>query len=403
MTRAVPSLPEKVTLDATDELLVSDISAGVSKKVKAENIASGVDKGSLSGELISADADNLLEQGTDSLLKVDADTVNSGDADNLMQVSDNKLKVDADNLISADANNTLTKGADEKIAVQVSDINSGDADNLLTEVSGKLKADASDFISADAGNFLVEGADNALKVDASSSISTDGSNAIVAGSDGGLFVAPAAVVDATETVKGVVEIATDAEANAGTDTGDTGATLVIKPSQQTERILDEGTFTSVSSLDIEPSFDDATFKGGYEITLSFNVSNDDTQLYIRQNVGGSYRSTGYSWSFDGNDTNSANTGQGRNDSQIETYRAGGTQGFGNEADQVANFRIWVSPTAEDSVQQQVQGVGTWVSSADYTQRSIFGGGYNTAGVLSGIRFFPTAGTFTGTYRVKGLR
>jgi len=282
MTRAVPSLPEKVTLDATDELLVSDISAGVSRKVKAENIASGVDKGSLSGELISADADNLLEQGTDSLLKVDADTVNSGDADNLMQVSANKLKVDADNLISADANNTLTKGADEKLAVQVSDINSGDADNLLTEVSGKIKADASDFISADAGNFIVEGTDNALKVDASSSISTDGSNAIVAGSDGGLFVAPAAVANATETVAGVVELATDAEVKAETATGGTGASLVATPANMIEHngvckawvnFNGVGTVAIRDSYNVSSITDNGT--GEYTINYSVTFANND--------------------------------------------------------------------------------------------------------------------------------
>ena len=56
-------------------------------------------------------------------------------------------------------------------------------------------------------------------------ISTDVGNQIVNGTDGGIYVAPAATVpDASDTVKGIVELATPAEASAGTST-----TLAVTP------------------------------------------------------------------------------------------------------------------------------------------------------------------------------
>lgn len=56
-------------------------------------------------------------------------------------------------------------------------------------------------------------------------ISTDAGNQIVNGTDGGIYVAPAATVpDASDTVKGIVELATPAEASAGTST-----TLAVTP------------------------------------------------------------------------------------------------------------------------------------------------------------------------------
>ena len=56
-------------------------------------------------------------------------------------------------------------------------------------------------------------------------VSTDAGNRIVNGTDGGIYVAPAATVpDASDTVKGIVELATPAEASAGTST-----TLAVTP------------------------------------------------------------------------------------------------------------------------------------------------------------------------------
>jgi len=53
-------------------------------------------------------------------------------------------------------------------------------------------------------------------------------------------LAIAGAPDATESVKGIVELATYAEALAGTDTGSTGASLVVKPSYLAKLIQNSG-------------------------------------------------------------------------------------------------------------------------------------------------------------------
>ena len=54
-------------------------------------------------------------------------------------------------------------------------------------------------------------------------------------------------VNATETTKGIVEIATQAEVDAGTDTGATGATVVLKPSHLAGRASQQITYAEADS------------------------------------------------------------------------------------------------------------------------------------------------------------
>lgn len=70
--KKIPEFPEKTTLESTDVLLLTDTVSGTSKKVSGNNLGTAIDKGSLSSELISADADNQIVQGTDDLLYVPA-------------------------------------------------------------------------------------------------------------------------------------------------------------------------------------------------------------------------------------------------------------------------------------------------------------------------------------------
>lgn len=114
--RKVTDLNEIEDLDATDVLLVSDVSDGESKKVEAQNILTGVDKTVLATDLTSTDTDNLLSSGTDSL-----------------------LKVDADDLVSTDVGNLLTKGTDDALIVPIIGT-SGIADDAIT--TAKIADDA---------------------------------------------------------------------------------------------------------------------------------------------------------------------------------------------------------------------------------------------------------------------
>lgn len=58
-------------------------------------------------------------------------------------------------------------------------------------------------------------------------------------------------VNASESVKGVVEMASDAEAAAGTDTGGTGASLAVKPSQLQTEVAG---MSRTRKITIDPSF-----------------------------------------------------------------------------------------------------------------------------------------------------
>ena len=75
-------------------------------------------------------------------------------------------------------------------------------------------------------------------------ISTDAGNQIVNGTDGGIYVAPAATVpDASDTVKGIVELATPAEASAGTST-----TLAVTPAGLAAALAAAPVLADVSKL-----------------------------------------------------------------------------------------------------------------------------------------------------------
>jgi hypothetical protein len=115
---------------------------------------------------ISADAEQLITVGTDGLHLVDPDT-----------------------LISTDANNILSKGVDLKLYANGITTVTTDTTSLGVVTTGNTTNIT--LLSADALNYL--------------SI----------GSDGGLFLA---IGDATDTVKGIVELATDAEMTTGTST-----------------------------------------------------------------------------------------------------------------------------------------------------------------------------------------
>ena len=235
MTRAVPSLPEKVTLDATDELLVSDISAGVSKKVKAENIASGVDKGNLSGELISADADNEIVQGSDSKL--------------------------------------YTSSPVQTVHGRAGDVVSANGDYTASQVTNAFDK------TADTTDDVTEGVTNLYNV-----VPAGGTLGQVLqkvdGTDYNLQWASATVANATETVAGVVELATDAEVLAETATGGTGASLVATPANMKQHngiakawvnFNGQGTVAIRDSYNVSSITDNGT--GDYTVNFTSNFAN----------------------------------------------------------------------------------------------------------------------------------
>ena len=107
-------------------------------------------------------------------------------------------------------------------------------------------------------------------------ISTDVGNQIVNGTDGGIYVAPAATVpDASDTVKGIVELATPAEASAGTSTtlavtpAGLAAALAAKPALP----IQGGSVVNNKQKDLSITFNPPVQNPTFIITNMYNKNN----------------------------------------------------------------------------------------------------------------------------------
>ncbi|PNX49881.1 MAG: hypothetical protein BV457_00140 [Thermoplasmata archaeon M9B1D] len=131
---------------------------------------------------------------------------------------DSVVSVDYDDLVPTVTD--LTPNGTKKITVGnlAKSMISQDSDNLLEDdTNGLIKADADNLISSDSDNLLEKSSvDQKLKADADNLISSDADNLLEKGTDEKLYVSQT-VPDASTTVKGIIEIATNAEVIAGTD------------------------------------------------------------------------------------------------------------------------------------------------------------------------------------------
>lgn len=202
----------------------------------------------------------------------------------IMDVLDGTTDWDADTPIKYDANVTHTTGSDELATVKwVEDYflarQSGYGNNTMLQTLD-MNGNQIDMNTAKIVN-LTDGtaAQDAVTVSQ------------LAGSIAG------APPNASETVQGVVEIATSAEAAAGTDTGGTGATLVVKPSDlQTEltgvssvlsidstqltdtsidysHTLTGGTLGTTRGVKVTVVFSSISASAGNDFTIDFNYDN----------------------------------------------------------------------------------------------------------------------------------
>jgi len=125
----------------------------------------------------------------------------------------------------------------------MSSITNIDATDLITDSRADINNNFAN-LNADKMETSVLDTDTTLAADSDSKVATQ--KAVKAYVDAG------GNVNATETTKGIVEIATAAEVAAGTDIGGTGATLVVKPSQigRTQQVTftADGTWTKDTGL-----------------------------------------------------------------------------------------------------------------------------------------------------------
>lgn len=188
---------------------------------------------------------------------------------------------------------------------------------------------------------------------------------------------------------------------------DLEATIASLQSQISEVTLLENTFTGQPSIDIEPVFDDAVYKRGYEIEGWFTVSTNDARPHFTMKVGGTYRTSSYNFGSEGRNSGAAQGAVSINSSVINPCSTAGSQGISNASTTKAYFKLKVMPFAEDAtIYQRIDGIIGWTLAGvtNYNCFYDFFGHYHGAvGTLDGIRFAPSAGTITGRYIVKGLK
>jgi hypothetical protein len=167
----------------------------------------------------------------------------SGDAEQLITLgSDGLHLVDPDTLVSLDANNILVKGTDLKLYANGLTTVTTDGTALGVTVTGNT-------------------ADVIL-------LSTDLLNRLSIGLDGGLFLS---IADATDALKGLVELATDAETLIGTDTVRAVTPANVRSLEASGADITAGTVNKIVTAD----------KVLDEDTL---VSDSDTALATQQSI-----------------------------------------------------------------------------------------------------------------------
>lgn len=279
---------------------------------------------------------------------------------------------------------TINGGADGRIVI------------LTTEAGGR------DVTLTTAGNISIPNATSVTLADTNESVAL-----IYSGALSKWLVVSSVIPNASETVKGVVEKATDAQFLAGTAVGETGAPLFADPNQILNgEILASGTFSAVSNIDMEPVFDDATFKRGYLFDIGFTVSDNGVFPDLLMKYAGAYLVANYSFQANGGNSSSNQSSFSASSTSIRPVGTGVGQGMSNSANSFNVFRFYLPPVAQSTVfRKRIQGSFQFdLTGTDSLAYYVFSGGQDVAvTALQGIRLAMSAGTISGYYQVKGIR
>lgn len=155
-----------------------------------------------------------------------------------------------------------------------------------------------------------------------------------------------------------------------------------------------------STADIENTFN-STYDA-YVIVGSGIYNTDNGGFYARLKVGGAYvTSVSYSYIVDesnGTSTTPSYAAVGNNGNNI--IKIGSLAGFG--ATRPCQVYIYVT-TPSANAMPSIFWVGDTVNGTGAAQRMNGSGYLSTQGVLTGVRLYPQIGTFTGTFRLYGIK
>jgi len=158
---------------------------------------------------------------------------------------------------------------------------------------------------------------------------------------------------------------------------------------------------SGSTVDVE-----STFNSTYDVYLlvanGITVSDSNGIIGARLKIGGSYISTGTYPTFRMQPESQSNAFAGSGDTAATTIRIIGN--VDNVANASASFSMYIYYPSSTTLSKMVVWTAASVDTSTYVRLS-YGAGFNTGtSAMTGIRFLPLSGTFTGgTFRLYGIK
>jgi hypothetical protein len=161
------------------------------------------------------------------------------------------------------------------------------------------------------------------------------------------------------------------------------------------------TASGASTADIETTFN-STYDSYLLVADSIHTASDGQAIYMQMKLGGSY-DTGANYFYQVENTDSSTTnGQydSNNYSGIDHILV--TQYTGSTAGYASNFRMQIYNPASTTYRKLVSFEGNTQVTNTRLRKGNGAGGNSATTALTGLRFYPSSGTFSGTFRLYGF-
>ena len=194
--------------------------------------------------------------------------------------------------------------------------------------------------------------------------------------------------------------ATDGSASQVLQTNGAGALSFATPSSGALVFLSTVTASASSTVDIETTFS-STYQNYLIIASGITVSDDNVSFNMRMKIGGTYKTDAfYAGHFDNSTSGfSGYSGAISNASaQLQPF-----DGMGNAAGKNLNFSMNVYNASSTSLYKHMSMTGS-IDKQNGNNAVVFGTGCynNSTAALTGVRFYTSAGTISGTFRLYGI-
>ena len=177
----------------------------------------------------------------------------------------------------------------------------------------------------------------------------------------------------------------------------------ITPAAGALTLLSTVTASSSATVDIETTFS-STYKAYLLVVSDMVVSDDNSHLYGRFKLSGAYVTTSTYYGKLMNLVSTTGSFNADNTNAASSFYFG--TGLGADTSDIAGFNINIFNPSSTTKQKRVVFTGVASASAgvgaNQTQ-TYFGSGSNSGtGAMTGLRFYMSAGTISGTFRLYGI-